>query len=698
MNYRKLIVLITLLFLVQITVSQNFQTVEDLNNACSQLGFAGDEDAEIAVDKILDQIGLFKNFTIQECPNINNAVAKNIDIGSGKKERFILYDSEFFKRIDDKASNDWAAISVLAHEIGHHLNGHALNDEGSNHKWELEADEFSGFVLARMGASLDDAQSAINTLKYEKATRTHPAKADRLNVIATGWSRGGGKIIAVKKITEDVKKVIVENINEDEVIGEITAQQVLGNYIDAIGGQDAIIGVKTMIRNSEMTSTSYANDTKTVSTITSKMKYLTPSKFISSTEMSTGYSSKSMFLDAKLYIQKSSGKWAMSESKAMANAFKGGSYVPEYLYLVNNKNLDFQGVKRINGKRYYIIKLPATTSETDIKGVSKIETTVTNINYYDVDSGLLYLTETTSISKVDYTDNNEYLKDGTTTYLMNTIYSDYRDVNGIMFSFKQIMKTEMEISGKKYITETIIAYEDILVNPIIDPAEFSLENKEIFNQDEETNNIMDGSKYFSEGNALTIKNKCSEGLEKFKKSAEYGFVASQTILAQLYDNTYYFCKSAIEKNYEQALFWYNKAAEQGDHASLKKLGDIYEKGDYGVERNKEKALRYYLKSTRSLLWNMVDPAILKSIKSLNKSVDLTGPELEYINALQRMNKGDKEGMETSLLRSAEGGYVDAQVAMGYVYLMKQELKERKKWLKKAMDQGDKQAELLLNQL
>ena len=130
-------------------MSQNYQSIEEVNEACAQLGFVGDEDAEIAVDNILSQIGLFRNFTIQECPDINNAVAKNIDVGSGHKERFILYDSEFFKRIDDKSANDWAATSVLAHEIGHHLNGHALNDEGSSHKWELEADEFSGFRKGR---------------------------------------------------------------------------------------------------------------------------------------------------------------------------------------------------------------------------------------------------------------------------------------------------------------------------------------------------------------------------------------------------------------------------------------------------------------------------------------------------------------------------------------------------------------------
>ncbi|MGB1308209.1 MAG: hypothetical protein ACPG6B_04820 [Oceanihabitans sp.] len=197
----KIKLLVALLLVAQLAVSQNYQTIEEVDDACSQLGFNSDEDAEIAVDNILDQIGLFRNFTIQECPNINNAVAKNIEVSPGQKERYILYDANFFDKIETKANNRWAAISVLAHEIGHHLNGHSLNDEGSNHKFELEADYFSGLALAKMGASKAEAQSAIMTIRYEKATRTHPAKADRLIAIENGWNKAKG--ISNKKTVKE---------------------------------------------------------------------------------------------------------------------------------------------------------------------------------------------------------------------------------------------------------------------------------------------------------------------------------------------------------------------------------------------------------------------------------------------------------------------------------------------------------------
>ena len=81
----------------------------------------------------------------------------------------------------------------------------------------MEADYSSGFYLAKMGATLEDAQSAIQTLKYEKATSTHPAKADRLIAIEKGFDKGIGKTIVVNKIDDEIINDITEN-KEEEII------------------------------------------------------------------------------------------------------------------------------------------------------------------------------------------------------------------------------------------------------------------------------------------------------------------------------------------------------------------------------------------------------------------------------------------------------------------------------------------------
>jgi hypothetical protein len=84
--------------------TQNYQTVEEVNDACATLGFSTNEEAEIAVDEMMEIIGLQKSFTIQECPNINNAIAKNIKNSSGNMFRYILYDNDFLNSMDAKAA------------------------------------------------------------------------------------------------------------------------------------------------------------------------------------------------------------------------------------------------------------------------------------------------------------------------------------------------------------------------------------------------------------------------------------------------------------------------------------------------------------------------------------------------------------------------------------------------------------------
>ncbi|RED92464.1 tetratricopeptide repeat protein [Marinoscillum furvescens DSM 4134] len=154
---------------------------------CPQLGFESSEDAEKSIRKILNQLGLQMNFLVVQCSNINNAFAVNLE-GDIGHIRYIIYDEGFLERIGMKSQTDWASVSILAHEIGHHLNAHTLDGVGSRPEKELDADEFSGFALNRLGATLEEAQAAMQNAGGEKASKTHPARSDRLNAIAHGWT------------------------------------------------------------------------------------------------------------------------------------------------------------------------------------------------------------------------------------------------------------------------------------------------------------------------------------------------------------------------------------------------------------------------------------------------------------------------------------------------------------------------------
>jgi|SRR6476661_1149274 len=135
------------------------------------------------VSDILNTVGLKKNFSVLAA-SVDNAGA--IIKGSS---RYILYNPYFMAKVDNASQTDWSSYSILAHEIGHHLNGHTIQAGGSSYNAELEADEFSGFVLRKLGATLGEAQSAIAMLATNEGSDTHPGRAPRLNAIAAGWNK-----------------------------------------------------------------------------------------------------------------------------------------------------------------------------------------------------------------------------------------------------------------------------------------------------------------------------------------------------------------------------------------------------------------------------------------------------------------------------------------------------------------------------
>lgn len=156
--------------------------------------FTSVSEAKTMIADIIEVIGIKQNFEVMAA-NVDNAAAVIY-----QQKRYILYNPDFINRLNAAAGNKWASVSILAHEIGHHLNGHTLENIGSQPEKELEADEFSGFVLRRMGATLAEAQAAMKIAADYKPSLTHPGKTDRLTAIAAGWNRAntqqGGKDLA----------------------------------------------------------------------------------------------------------------------------------------------------------------------------------------------------------------------------------------------------------------------------------------------------------------------------------------------------------------------------------------------------------------------------------------------------------------------------------------------------------------------
>jgi tetratricopeptide (TPR) repeat protein len=152
-----------------------------------------DQEAEAAVDKILSPLGLPHNFVLVACSEVENAEARTHKSGI----RYILFNKRFMNRISGYSS-DHTALSILAHEIGHHLCGHTLSgfsDFRTSHERELEADEFSGFIMYKMGASLSQAQQAVRSVARDgdDSYSTHPKLSRRLAAIKKGYDRASSQ-------------------------------------------------------------------------------------------------------------------------------------------------------------------------------------------------------------------------------------------------------------------------------------------------------------------------------------------------------------------------------------------------------------------------------------------------------------------------------------------------------------------------
>jgi tetratricopeptide (TPR) repeat protein len=243
-----------LFLLILVPVFSFGQTKEEvlLCLAMQSNNFMSDSEAENALDKILNTIGASKNFVLTPCSEINNAAAT-----SYKGIRYILYDKEFMRSINSR-TNNWSSLAIFAHEVGHHINGHALDltmyaggvveakSLANKRKQELEADEFAGFVMARLGASLDNALAFTRVFKEKDDTYdTHPSKSKRVNAVRKGFKKAGGNSSLSNTNNSPTEYTRNNtNISVEEYINRGMEKIRTNNYKGAISDFTAAIRIK----------------------------------------------------------------------------------------------------------------------------------------------------------------------------------------------------------------------------------------------------------------------------------------------------------------------------------------------------------------------------------------------------------------------------------------------------------------------
>ncbi|MEG3087766.1 TPM domain-containing protein [Sphingomonas sp. PB4P5] len=155
--------------------------------AASALTGGAPQDCASAVTRIMGYTGLPANFVVVSGP-VPNAAAVILLDDKRVPRRVIAFNPEFMKAAEAQVGGSvWGPISIMAHEIAHHLSGHTIVPGGSRPEIELEADKFSGYVLQKMGAPLADAQRMIMAVGSNHGSSTHPPKNQRAESIRQGW-------------------------------------------------------------------------------------------------------------------------------------------------------------------------------------------------------------------------------------------------------------------------------------------------------------------------------------------------------------------------------------------------------------------------------------------------------------------------------------------------------------------------------
>ncbi|MBC3758851.1 M48 family metalloprotease [Hyunsoonleella sp. SJ7] len=171
--------------------------------------FKDNDEATNYVKQLMALTGLPMNFIISECSGIKNAFAYNFD-----GVQYIFYGNDFLESLNSEGNNI-ASITVLAHEIGHHLSGHVISKNyvrkycrlttcinqssdciralENKQKQELEADAFAGFIMKKFGAELKDVKQTFiklnNDEENEDNCSTHPSLSKRLEAVEKGYKR-----------------------------------------------------------------------------------------------------------------------------------------------------------------------------------------------------------------------------------------------------------------------------------------------------------------------------------------------------------------------------------------------------------------------------------------------------------------------------------------------------------------------------
>jgi zinc protease len=211
----------------------------------------------------------------------------------------------------------------------------------------------------------------------------------------------------------------------------LTAEKVLTDYINALGGKDAIAKIKTLEMKGNASLSGFDLSMNSV--------YLQPDKMAMSIS-AQGQVMQSVIVNGMRAKVSNMGQSQMLEGEAANDYIEQAKIIEELHFEKENKKVTLSGAEVVEGKNCYQLEV----SEAD--GSS-------TVYYYDANTKL----KVRSISTRQVGDQ---------TIQQTADYSDYKAVEGVLFPYTN------KISGGGMPAPLVVKYSEIKVNTAVDAAVF----------------------------------------------------------------------------------------------------------------------------------------------------------------------------------------------------------------------------------
>ena len=185
----------------------------------------------------------------------------------------------------------------------------------------------------------------------------------------------------------------------------------------------------------------------------------------------------------------------------------------------------------------------------------------------------------------------------------------------------------------------------------------------------------------------TVNKNYNKAIFWYRKAAEQGNAEAQFNLAYMYEQGL----ATDSPDYSQAFYWYKRAAEQGKASAQYNVGYYYKKGR-GISQNLSEAYKWYKRAADQGHQNAIDE-LKKNLKSNENQINKNKSDSSNISSLN------------DLITAAQNGDIRAQVQLGDCYysgigFYKGEIVEKNYekavfWFLKAARQGDARAQFNL---